>query len=103
MRGGVGSSLDGTVAPWQGKGDLRQSAASPDSGVGPLISEDTDMARDPVQRDSRIATVEKKNAVVDPREQLKVVSRMSGLDCMNGREGVGENRDVRAGRRGSVV
>ena len=61
------------------------------------------MTRDPVQCDSCIAAVEKKKAVVDPREQLEVVSGTPGIDCVNGGEGVGENRDVRAGRRGSVV
>ena len=60
------------------------------------------MTRDPVQCDSRIAAVEKK-AVVDPQEQLDVVSRTLGIDSVNGGEGVGENRDVRAGRGGSVV
>ena len=99
----VGSSLDGAIAPWQGEGDIWQSAASPGSGVGPLIAEDSDMTRDPVKCDSRIATVEKKEALVDSREQLDVVSRTPGFDCVNDGEGVSENRDVRAWRRGSVV
>ena len=60
------------------------------------------MTRDPVKCDSRIATVEKKT-LVDSREQLEVVSRTPGIDCVNGGEGVSENRDVRAWRRDSVV
>lgn len=62
----VGSSFDGAIAPWQRECDLRQPTASPGSGVGPLISKDSDMTRDSVQRDSYIAAVEKKKAVVDP-------------------------------------
>lgn len=34
---------------------------------------------------------------------MEVVSRTPGIECVNGREGVSEKRDVRAGRRGSMV